>query len=579
MGERQGLRYLWRTAPRAPLDLFQALGDLHPAVVQVLYARGLDSRDACTDFLAGVCPDSDEPTLLADLPRAVERLVQARERGETVGVFTDYDADGVNAAAVLATGLRQVGINPLVRLPNRFADGYGLTEASVTELAGRGARVILTADCGSSSHAAADLARELGVDLIVTDHHQCPPTLPDAYALVNPWRPDCAYPSDHLCGAGVAFKLLQGLADVLLPDGRKVMESLLDLVAVATVADIMPLVGENRRLVLAGLEIMNAFPRPGVRALIETAGLKPGEVDAAVLGFRVAPRVNAAGRLDDPAIAYRLLMSESYEEAFALATELNQLNQERQGLTRRLEAEAADMVRSRVEAGAYSLVCGAEGWPQGIVGLVAGRLAQTHYRPSLAYTVRNGVAHGSGRGIPGFDLVQALRACDDLFDRYGGHQAAAGFSLRIERLDELVERFEAAARLALTPEQLRPVLAIDGYLKPETVSFELARSLERLAPFGAGFKAPTFAIRDVRLADSRAVGADGQHWKVRLRTAPTGAGRGGAPFEAIYFGNGHLVDRLPVGTCLDAAFHLKRSQFNGAWRLELELLDVAPAEC
>src|SRR5919197_1222409 len=354
MGERRGLKYIWRTVPRAPRALF-----------------------------------------------------------ETVAVFTDYDADGVNSAAVLATGLQMMGIEPRVRLPNRFLDGYGLTPPIVAELAQAGANVIITADCGSTSHAAADLACQLGVDLIITDHHQCPAELPNAFALVNPWRPDCGYPCDYLCGAGVAFKLVQALADALLPDGRRAMEPLLDLVAVATVADIMPLLGENRRLVLAGLRIMNAFPRPGVRALIETAGLKPGEVDAAALGYPVAPRVNAAGRLDDPNLAYRLLMSDSYEAAFALAHEINRLNEERQLLTKVYEERGAELVQAQLEAGEHGLVCGGEAWPQGIVGLVAGKLAQAYNRPTLVYRYDDGQASGSGRSIPGFNLLAALHTCHD----------------------------------------------------------------------------------------------------------------------------------------------------------------------
>ncbi len=574
MADRRGSRFLWRTAPRAPGGLFDAMRqahpDLHPALVQVLYARGVDTPDRCRDFLAGVCRDSDDPLLLADLPRAVERLVRARAAAESIAVFTDYDADGVNAAAVLATGLNLLGVDPIVRLPNRFVDGYGLTAAAVTELAGRGARVIVTADCGSTSHAAADRARELGVDLIITDHHQCPPELPDAYAVVNPWRLDCQYPCDFLCGAGVAFKLLQALADAVLPAGRAAMEPLLDLVAVATVADIMPLVGENRRLVLAGLQIMNAFPRPGVRALIETAGLKPGDVDAAALGFRVGPRVNAAGRLDDPNVAFRLLMAPTYEEAFALAEQVNGLNAARQELTREYERRGHELVQTAVGDGRYTLVCGGDGWPHGIVGLVAGKLAQAYHRPALVYSVRDGVAGGSGRSIPGFDLLAALRACDDLFDRYGGHQAAAGFSLRPERLPELGERFEQAARAALRPDQLEPVLRLDGYLKPETISYDFARALESLAPFGAGFSSPTFGLRGGRLVESRAIGTDGQHWRLRLRAAP-----GQVPLEAVYFGGGHLAPLFRPGDVLDAAFTLKRSRFNGYWRLELELLDVA----
>jgi single-stranded-DNA-specific exonuclease len=573
MSERRGLRYLWRTRPRAPAELFAALGDLPPALVQVLYGRGITTPEQCGDFLAGVYRESEDPLLLADLPRAVERLVRARRDGERVAVFTDYDADGVNAAAVLTSGLRLVGIDPIVRLPNRFVDGYGLTTAAVGELAERGARVIVTADCGSTSHAAADLARELGVDLLVTDHHQCPPELPRAFALVNPWRPDCLYPCDYLCGAGVAYKLVQALADALLPEGRAAAEPLLDLVAVATVADIMPLLGENRRLVLAGLEIMNAFPRPGVRALIDMAGLSPGQVDATALGFRVAPRINAAGRLDDPTVAFRLLMATSWEEAFDLATEVNRLNQERQALTREYEARATELVRPALAANAYTLVCGGDDWPHGIVGLVAGKLAQAHHRPTLVYSVRDGVAAGSGRSVPEFDLLGALRTCDGLFERYGGHQAAAGFSLPASRLDELRDGFERAARSTLRPEQLEPVLHVDGYLRPATLTYDFACALEKLAPFGAGFAQPTFALRGARVVDSRAVGAEGAHWRLRLRPDWDSL-----PLEAIYFGGGELAERYPPGATLDAAFTVKRARFNGYYHLELEILDVAPAD-
>ena len=571
MGERRGLKYIWRTVPRAPRALFEDVRDVHPAMVQVMYTRGLELADQCQDFLAGVCRDPDDPHLLADLPRAVERLVRARSDREPVAVFTDYDADGVNSAAVLATGFKMIGIEPRVRLPNRFVDGYGLTPPIVQELAAAGARVIVTADCGSTSHAAADLARSLGVDLIVTDHHQCPTELPTAYALVNPWRPDCGYPCDYLCGAGVAFKLVQALADAVLPQGRAAMEPLLDLVAVATVADIMPLLGENRRLVLAGLNIMNAFPRPGVRALIETSGLKPGEVDAAALGFRVAPRVNAAGRLDDPNLAYRLLMSESYEEAFALAAEINRLNQERQALTRLYEVEAHELVAPQFAAGEHALVCGGEDWPAGIVGLVAGKLAQAYNRPTLVYRRGEGLVSGSGRSIPGFNLLGALQACDDVFDRYGGHQAAAGFSLPADRLDELIERFQEVVRETLPVERLEPILWIDGYLKPETICYDFARSLERLAPFGAGFQYPTFAARDLRLTESRQLGNEGQHWRARFRAFDS------VPVEAVFFDHGQLASQFHVGDLLDTAFRLKRTRFDGYWRLEMELLDVATA--
>jgi len=540
-------------------------------MVQVMYTRGLGQPELCEDFLAGVSREPDDPELLQDVPRAVERLVGALKNHDQVAVFTDYDADGVNSAAVLATGLRMVGIEPRVRLPNRFVDGYGLTPSIVEELAAAGAQVIVTADCGSSSHDAADLARKLGIDLIITDHHQCPEQLPNAYALVNPWRPDCGYPCDYLCGAGVAFKLVQALADALLPDGRAAMEPLLDLVAVATVADIMPLLGENRRLVLAGLNIMNAFPRPGVRALIETSGLTPGDVDAAALGFRVAPRVNAAGRLDDPNIAYRLLMADTYEEAFALAGEVNRLNEERQALTRTFQVEAQELVQAQFDSGEYALVCGGDDWPGGIVGLVAGKLAQEYNRPTLVYRRSSGTITGSGRSIQGFNLLAALQACDDVFERYGGHQAAAGFSLSASRLEELVERFQLAVREMLPVEKLEPVLWIDGYLKPETICYDFARSLERLAPFGAGFQYPTFAAKGLRLTESRQLGGEGQHWRARFRAFDR------VPVEAVWFDHGQVASQFRAGQTLDAAFRLKRTRFDGYWRLEMELLDVAAA--
>lgn len=570
MSERQGLESKWRTETRAPDTLFSAVSTVHPALVQVMFARGLRTPDTCADFLQGICRDNDDPLLLADMSRAVDRLVRARDAGEHVAVFTDYDADGVNAAAVLAAGLPLVGIQPRVRLPNRFVDGYGITADIVAELADAGAHVIVTADCGSTAHDAAAVARDRGVDLIITDHHQCPPRLPAAYALVNPWRTDCAYPCDYLCGAGVAFKLLQALGDRLHPAGRVAVEGLLDLVAVATVADIMPLLGENRRLVLRGLEIMNAFPRPGVRALIEIAGLRPGQVDAAALGYRIAPRVNAAGRLDDPSIAFRLLMTDSYEEAFDLAKQVNDLNLERQQLTRDFEQQAAALVEPILARGAFGLVCGGEAWPQGIVGLVAGKLAQTHHRPALVYTIRDKQATGSGRSIPGFDLLEALKACDDVFQRYGGHAAAAGFTIPAARLGELEQRFEAAVHASLAPHLMEPVLKLDGYLKPSTVSLEFAASLEKLAPFGAGFREPIFGLRQMRVLESRVVGAEGQHWKTRLRHET-----GGPVLDAIHFGGGHLAASAPVGTVLDAAATVRRSEFNGYWRTDLHLEDIA----
>jgi single-stranded-DNA-specific exonuclease len=264
-------------------------------------------------------------------------------------------------------------------------------------------------------------------------------------------------------------------------------------------------------------------------------------------------------------------MSESYEEAFALAAEINRLNEERQALTRTFEVQAQEMVQAQYESGEYALVCGGVDWPGGIVGLVAGKIAQNYNRPTLVYRRQDDLVSGSGRSIPGFNLLAALDACGDVFERYGGHQAAAGFSLSASRVDELVSRFQEIVRETLPSERLEPVLWLDGYLKPETINYEFARSLEQLAPYGAGFQYPTFGARALRITDSRQLGAAGQHWRVRLRTFDA------VPVEAIFFDHGQLAAQFPVGSVVDTAFRLKRSRFDGYWRLEMELLDLAAA--
>ncbi|MBI4492523.1 MAG: single-stranded-DNA-specific exonuclease RecJ [Chloroflexi bacterium] len=577
--QRRGLRAKWELSPLAPPELFEALRGALPAVaIQVLYTRGLRDREAILDFVLGVHRAPEDPALLVDLERAIERLERARERGERVAVFTDYDADGINAAAVLATGLRRVGIEPLVRLPNRFTDGYGIQPQSVDELAERGATVIVTADNGTSAFAAAERARERGVDLIVTDHHQCTHSLPPAYALLNPHRPDDGYPFKGLCGAGVAYKLLQGLADALLPEGRAAMADLLDLVAVATVADIMPLTDENRRLVLQGLQLLNAWPRPGLRALMEVAGLQPGQVDAVALGWRLAPRLNAAGRLDDPTLAYRLLMAEDLDAARELAAEINRLNVERQALCKTLEVEAEVQANAQRAVGAAGLVVGGEGWQPGLVGLVAGRMAQTFFRPTLAYTIldshsaqseirnpKSEMVSGSGRSIPGFNLLAALESCAELFDRFGGHQAACGFALPAERLPELAERFDAFCRAALPPD-LEPALRIDAQVTPDRLELEFAQALERLAPWGASFPEPLFLVRGATVHESRPV--NGGHWRLRVRAAR------GTPIAGIMWGAGDLAAQFRPGQTVDLVCRVKQNEYQGTRRVDLEVLDL-----
>jgi single-stranded-DNA-specific exonuclease len=566
--ERRGLIARWELGALAPRDLFDSLrGTLHPAAVQALYSRGLHDVDAMLGFVQGEKRASEEPSLLTDLDRAVQRLQRAREGGERVAVFTDYDADGINAAAVLASGLMRLGFDPLVRLPNRFTDGYGIQAESVEELAGQGAVIIITADNGSSAFPAAQRALELGVDLVVTDHHQCPPVLPPTFALINPHRPDDVYPFKGLCGAGVAYKLLQGLADTMLPEGRAAMLELMDMVAVATVADIMPLVDENRHLVMQGLQLLNTWPRPGIRALMEVASLQPGQVDAAALGWRLAPRLNAAGRLDDPTLAYRLLMADDMDEARELAEEINRLNAERQLLCRELEQRAELQAQEQLERGNSGLVIGGEGWPPGIVGLVAGKVAQSFLRPTLVYHQVDGYVGGSGRSIPGFNLLAAMHDCADLFDRYGGHFAACGFALPAERLLELAERFDVVCQEAI-PLDLEPVIRVDAQLTADRLDMELAEALARLGPWGTGFPEPLFLVRDAIVHECREV--NGGHLRLRLRPE-RGAIVGGVMWSA-----GSLAQHVRPGQRIDVVCKVKVGEWQGTRRVDMEVVDVAP---
>ena len=493
-----------------------------------------------------------------------------------MAVFTDYDADGVNSAAVLATGLRMVGIEPRVRLPNRFVDGYGLTPAIVDELAAAGAQVIVTADCGSTAHDAADLARKLGVDLIVTDHHQCPPTLPNALRAGQSLAPRLRLPvrlpvrrrrgvqAGPGAGRCAAARRPRRPWSRCSTWSRSPPSPTSCRCSAKTVGWCWP-----------GCSIMNAFPRPGVRALIETSGLKPGDVDAAALGFRVAPRVNAAGRLDDPNLAYRLLMSDSYEEAFELAAEINRLNEERQALTREYRGRRPTSWSRSSSSQASTPWCAAARIGQAASSAWWRASSPRAYnRPTLVYRRQRRHGHRLGPQHSGLQPARrAARRATTSSSATAATRPRLASACRRTACDELIERFQATVRETLPPERLEPVLWIDGYLKPETICYDFARSLERLAPFGMGFQYPTFAARDLR--------ADREP-PARRRQASTG-GRACAPSTASRSKRSSSTTassptRFRVGSHLDAAFRLKRSRWDGYWRLEMELLDVATAD-
>ncbi len=560
---------VWRLRPPAPPEQFRRFSRLHPVLVQLLYNRGLTEVDEVRAFLRRELPP-DSPFRLIDVPKAVERIRQAIRKGEPIVIYGDFDADGVTASALLAQTLKALGGRVRVYIPHRIDEGYGLNLDAIKKIASAGTRLLITVDCGIRSPQEVAYANRLGMDVILTDHHSLGPTLPPALAVINPKRPESRYPFRDLAGVGVAFKLAQALlrveAQVPLQAGRAPVvdeAALLDLVALGTVADIVPLVGENRALVAAGLRHLNAPRRPGVQALLEAAGVRPGTVDTMAIGFMLAPRLNAAGRLATAKLAFQLLTAPDLGTALPLAAQLNTLNRQRQYLTLRAVERAKAQLTAQVDHPLY--VLSDPEFQPGIVGLVASHITNLTYRPTLVVHLEDDQSRGSARSIPEFHITRALDQVSDLLVRYGGHAAAAGFTLKNENLPLLQERLVAIARDAFGDSPPQPVLEVDLELDLVQVNQQLYRYLQYLAPFGEANPEPVFLTREMHVVDARAVGSEGKHLKLTLKHR-------GRTWPAIAFKLGHLLSALP--RVVDIVYHLSWNDWNGAQTLQLIVLDI-----
>ena len=550
--------------------LARALG-LHPLAARVLAARGLGEPERAERFLRAELSDLPDPFLMKGMAAAVERVVRAVEGGERIACYGDYDVDGVTSTALVAGFLRAAGAEVVTYTPHRLVEGYGLNQRAVETLAGRGVRLLVTLDCGITSVAEVQAAARLGVEVVVVDHHTVPVELPAAAAILNPHQPGCGYPSKHLAAVGVAFALCMALRRRLRERGRfgegrpePNLRQALDLVALGTVADVVPLVEANRVLVRHGLVELSRSRRPGVRALKAVAGMAEGAaVSAGQVGFRLAPRLNAAGRLDDAGRGVRLLLEADPAAAVALAEELDRENRARQEIERRMLEEALADVRAHLRRGARGLVLSRQGWHPGVVGIVAARVAERFHRPAVLVGVDGGVGKGSGRSIEGFHLYEALQACRGHLSRFGGHRHAAGVTVEPAALPAFREAFERHASERLREEDLQPRCRIEGWAEPERLDGRAAVDLERLAPFGAGHPEPLFAVRATP-ERCRVVGAGGAHLKMSL-----------GPLDAIGFGMG---ERL--GLCsgaVEAAVALGWDEWDGSRRLQLRVKDLRAA--
>jgi single-stranded-DNA-specific exonuclease len=559
----------WAVAPqpdRAKVEALAAALRLPPALAALLIQRGHGSEEAARSYLRPLLSDLSDPYRLAGMAEAVDVIAHSVKAGQRIMVHGDYDVDGQCSSALLTRALRVAGADVVPFLPHRLRDGYDFGPAGLAAAKAAGAALIITCDCGITAMDTVRSAREAGIGVIVTDHHLPGAELPPALAVVDPQRADDTSGANDLCGTGIAFKLVQALVPALgLP--ANLAFHLLDLVALATVADVVPLQGENRILVRHGLKLLAESRWVGVRALVEATGLTGKEVVARHLGFVLGPRLNAAGRVADATDGLRLLLSDDPTESAELAKRLEGLNIERQALDQRILDEALEQVeRTGDPERDASFVLAGEGWHPGVVGIVASRVVERYGRPTFLIAFDGDIGKGSGRSISRFDLHEALLACGDLLERYGGHQMAAGLTIRRDRLAEFRERFGAIARQSLAPEDLGPEQRVDLELPLAQATAELERLSRYLEPCGAGNPGPVFGVRGVRFTGRARVGNG--HLKGCLDD-------GTARLPAIGF---QWADRVPwLGDGLvDAAFRLEPNEWNGHVTLQARLCALTP---
>jgi len=570
----------WVIAEPISDDVKKQFPEIAPAVLQLLWTRGLTTQEEIDVFLG---PDWSRDVYSHDLfnnmVAAVNRVFESLEGGEVISIHGDYDADGVCGTAVLVSALRDIcrALNfdekkITTYIPHREKEGYGMSVSTMEHLHEHDkTRLVITVDCGISNKPAVDRGKELGVDTVICDHHTMPEELPDQAILIHPLVPGEAFPNKHLCGTGVAYKLACGLIDEArrrgadLPDGYS--KWLLDLVAIATVTDVMPLSGENRVLEKYGLLVLNKTRRTGIQKLLDVAGSKIGELDTVSIGFQIGPRLNAAGRMTHAQEALELLIEEDELRATELAMRLQEINKERQKASQAMYVQAESQLKTMGDD--KLLVVWQEGWGAGLVGLVAGKVVSKYGKPTFVVGRDGDKFVGSGRSPEGFDITQAMRHASDHLDKFGGHPQACGFSVHgEEKFLRAVESMRAYAEEQITLEDLGPRVNIDAQVDLDEVDWPLYDALQPFRPFGTGNPRPLFLSKGAKVVSFSAVGKDGSHLKLRLQ------GRGGKILPAIGFRLGDWVDRLTIGAEVDVVFEVQVNEWNGNRELQIRVEDL-----
>jgi len=570
----------WIIAPKGNPEYLRRYPGMSEMLAQILFNRGFTNPDAAVRFL--YADEIASGKLLSfkrqkdsNIDRAIGRIRAAITRKERIVVYGDFDADGVTSTALLVQTLSSLGAEVYPYIPHRVDEGYGLNSEALLKLARKNVKLVITVDCGIRSVEEVEDGKAYGLDIIITDHHSLGPDVPNAFAVINPKLTDCAYSEPMLAGVGVSYRLAEALLTIHSHSSKNGVkpvdpEFLLDLVAIGTVADLAPMnTIENRALVRRGLAVINANKRLGLNAMIDVAQLKSGMISSETIGFGIGPRINAAGRMDSAMAAYDLMMSDHDATAVELAQKLQALNIQRQEVTRATQ----DMIRTRIvdanQTEAPLIFASDTGFQPGIVGLVAGRLTEEFFRPSVVMEQGEHESRASCRSIPQFDITNALDQCASLLVRHGGHAQAAGFSVLNHNIEPLKEQLTALARASLDGQDLQPTLEIDLELLPDQITLSLAEELTKLEPTGHRNPVPVLMTRNLKVIEARPVGRDEKHLKLKL-SRPNNS-----PIDAIGF---HLADRIAaLGNCVDVAYHLEINEWNGNRSAQLNLQDIRPA--
>ena len=574
---------LWKIKPSISEEFINQFPEYKLHLLQLLWDRGLKTQAAIDEFFN---PDYDEdlhdPFLMLGMKEAVKIILKAIKNQDKILIYGDFDADGVCSTVILQEILEELGANfGGIYLPDRNSEGYGINAAAIKKIASQGIKLIISVDCGISNYNEVALAKTLGMAVVIVDHHEIGAKLPPAEAIVNPFQADDKYPFRELAAAGVVYKLIQAL---VAKSGKKIKAGwekwLLDLVGLATVADLVPLLGENRTLVRYGLVVLAQTPRPGLQELMKIARLNPvlereslkTNLDAYSLGFVLAPRLNAAGRLDSAQVAYDLLTTKNREQARELAKKIDAQNRQRQKMTEEIVAQIEEKIKNQDLEKEYVIVEKGAEWLPGMLGLAAGKIADRYHRPTFIFRQQTPLSRASARSIPTFNLVEGIARCADILESFGGHAGAAGVVLAEGKISLFKEKINAVAKEMLKKEDLMPSLEIDLELAPEDVNWELFDGLERFEPFGQGNKPPKFLVKDLEIKNCRVVGNGSKHLKMDLISEKII----GKTFKAIGFGlaakNGNA--ELKIGDKINVVFELLIDEWNGNRELQLKVIDI-----